>query len=323
MTKQRLHAYLYLLIVSLIWGAAGPVIKYTLGDLPPLIFLTYRFAVSSAVALLLTGLNLSGDRMSRKVPGDLVIPWMIYGFMTSTVSLGLLFFGYDQTSAIAGTVLGAVQPLLIVAAGALVLHERITSTERIGMFLAFFGTAISIIAPFTAMTRHDITGELSGNVTILTSTLIGVFLTIWSKVLLKRESSPMFLTNLSFVIGFATITPVAIWYHGADRVVGMILSAPLPAHLGVWYMGLLSGTLAYTLWHKGLKYIEAGEAALFSYLMPVWAAPLAFFWLGERVTPGFLFGALMIAAGVVIAEYKRRQIRKRRLVEVKRGKPRR
>lgn len=237
---------------------------------------------------------------------------LVYGFLTSTVSLGLLFFGYDQTTAISATVLGAVQPLLIVAAGALFLHETITSQERIGMIIALLGTGISIIAPLTDISHQNFTGEMTGNIIVLMSVFLGVFLAIWSKVLLNKESSPLYMTNLSFVIGFATIAPVAVWYHGAPGVWNALVSAPLAAHLGVWYMGILSGTVAYTLWHRGLKNIEAGEAAIFSYLLPVWAAPLAFFWLGERVTVGFIFGAVLIAVGVALAEYKRRQKLKQR-----------
>ncbi|PJA42810.1 EamA family transporter, partial [Candidatus Woesebacteria bacterium CG_4_9_14_3_um_filter_39_10] len=43
MNPHRLKAYILLLIVAVIWGIAGPVIKFTLGGFPPLLFLTYRF----------------------------------------------------------------------------------------------------------------------------------------------------------------------------------------------------------------------------------------------------------------------------------------
>ena len=72
-------------------------------------------------------------------------------------------------------------------------------------------------------------------------------------------------------------------------------------------MALLSGSLAYTLSHAGQKTIEIGEAAVFSYLYPLFAAPLAVLWLGEKITPSFIFGGLVITVGVVIAEYKKRK----------------
>ncbi|HEB14007.1 MAG TPA: EamA family transporter, partial [candidate division WWE3 bacterium] len=46
------------------------------------------------------------------------------------------------------------------------------------------------------------------------------------------------------------------------------------------------------------------EAALFLYLEPVFAAPLAYLWLGESITPTFIIGAAVIAAGVILTEYR-------------------
>ena len=70
-------------------------------------------------------------------------------------------------------------------------------------------------------------------------------------------------------------------------------------------MALLSGNLAYFLWHKAQKTIEIGEAALFGYLGPVFAIPLAVLWLKEELNTTFIFGAIIIAVGVFIAERKR------------------
>ena len=39
----RIKAYILILIVTIIWGVASPIIKYTLDGFDPLSFLTYRF----------------------------------------------------------------------------------------------------------------------------------------------------------------------------------------------------------------------------------------------------------------------------------------
>ncbi|MDP3994763.1 MAG: EamA family transporter, partial [bacterium] len=79
-------------------------------------------------------------------------------------------------------------------------------------------------------------------------------------------------------------------------------------HLGVLFMALISGNLAYSLWIKGQKTIEIGEAALFNYLYPVFAIPLAILWLKETVTIPFVIGAIIIVIGVFIAEIKKRRV---------------
>ncbi|NTV79075.1 MAG: EamA family transporter [Clostridiales bacterium] len=40
---------------------------------------------------------------------------------------------------------------------------------------------------------------------------------------------------------------------------------------------------------------------------PIFAAPLAVIWLGEKITPVFIIGAIIIAVGVFIAEVKKKR----------------
>jgi len=69
-------------------------------------------------------------------------------------------------------------------------------------------------------------------------------------------------------------------------------------------MALLSGNLAYYLYVRAQKTIEVSEAVLFNYLQPLFTIPLAIFWLGESLSTSFIIGAIIIAFGLVIAEYK-------------------
>ena len=69
-------------------------------------------------------------------------------------------------------------------------------------------------------------------------------------------------------------------------------------------MAVLSGTLAFYLANKAQKTIEVGEQSLFAYLYPVFSLPLAVLWLGEKITPVYVLGGIIIAIGVVIAEIK-------------------
>ncbi|OGG13839.1 hypothetical protein A2875_03655 [Candidatus Gottesmanbacteria bacterium RIFCSPHIGHO2_01_FULL_46_14] len=301
--NRRLSAYILLLIVSIIWGVAGPVIKFTLGNFPPLIFLTYRFALSAVVALIAFGFH--RPRLPKKT-GETVNVF-IYGLLTSTVSLGLLFLGFDKTTALTGTLLSAAGPVFVAIAGVFFLHERVTKYERVGLSIAFIGTVVTIVEPIFDGNRGAFVTSIEGNLLVVTSLLVGVVLAVQGKLILRNHTSPSALTHISFLIGCITIAPIALYYHSLPEIISTIVTAPLSAHLGVWFMALLSGTLAYTLWHKGQKAIEISEVSVFTYLYPIWATPLAIFWLGETITPGFIAGAVVIALGVVIAERKKRQ----------------
>jgi len=298
MARSRTIAYLALLATAVIWGAAGPVIKFTLGGIDALLFLTYRFALSALVALATIpwgGLKLPKNNKIRALT-------ILYGFITSTVALGLLFLGLEKTTVLDMTLLAIAGPLLIVAAGAVFFHEHVPPRERIGIAIALTGMGLTVLEP--VLKNGSALGQLQGNVLILLSLLAGTASAVLVKDLAKAGVSALVLTNVSFLVGFFTILPLPVLGGGLPGLVTTVQNLELPYHLGVIFMALFSGNLAYSLWARAHRSIEVGEAAIFSYLYPLFAAPLAVFWLGEKITGSFVLGAVIITIGVFTAEYR-------------------
>ena len=304
--NHRFTAYFLLLIVSIIWGFAGPVIKFTLSSFPPVIFLTYRFALASALGAALWAVRPPKLRLNTSTIPHIVL----HSVLAVPLGLGLLFFGFDKTSSLTGTVISATGPIMVAIAGMILLGEHITKPERMGIALALLGTLIVTVGPIVGGNGHAFI-SLEGNLLILASLLSDAIATVIAKVSLRERVPAIALTNISFIIGFLCFLPFLFTSYSLSEVITTIANAPLSAHLGVLYMAFLSGTLAYTLQKLAMKTIEVGEVAIFNYLFPIWAAPLALFWLGEKITLPFVVGAAVIATGVVIAEHKRRQKQKR------------
>lgn len=304
--NHRYTAYILLLLVSIIWGVAGPVIKFTLGSFPPIIFLTYRFALASALGATLWAIR----PPTFRADGSIIPHIILHSVLAVPLGLGLLFFGFDKTSSLAGSVISATGPVMVAIAGMILLKEHITKPERVGIALALLGTLIITVGP---MVGGNGMGVLSfeGNLLIIISLAADAIATVIAKVSLRDRVPAIVLTNISFMIGFVCFLPFLLYYYPIQEILTIITSAPLSAHLGVLYMAFISGTLAYTLQKLAMKSIEVGEVAVFNYLFPIWAAPLALWWLGEKITLPFVIGAAVIATGVVIAEYKRRQRRQK------------
>lgn len=303
MSKNRLIAYGMLLAVSIIWGIAAPVIKFTLDSFPPLIFLTYRFFLTSLILLPVFALTNHGTILA---PFTRRKTWMLIlvGLLGSSINLGFLFWGLNYTSSIAGSLLSATSPVFVVLAGAFFLKEIVSNQEKLGLLIAFLGSIVITLSP--AITEKS--GNILGNLLIMIANFTWVAYVILAKRQLQNKVSPLFLTTTSFFIGFVTLLPITLVGIGSIAdLVSFVADKPITSHLGVWYMALVSGALAYWLYQEGQRRIEASEATIFSYLSPIFAAPLALFWLGETITTPFLFGAIIIAGGVVIAEYKKRK----------------
>jgi len=296
--STRAKANLLLLSATAFWGAAGPIIKFTLGGIDPLPFLSYRLFLSGIVGLII--LIVFRPKMPKNIKdyGFLVL----YGLLSTTISLGFLFSGLDRTTVLELGIIGAVSPLIIVMGGGILLNEHVTKREKNGIFIAIFGILITIFSPI--LLGHD-GFKFSGNILLLLFLLSDASGMLLAKRMLKHKFSPLAITNFAFIVGALTFIPFAIATIGVDPLINAVATLPIKYHLGVWYMALVSGTIAYFLFIRGTKSIEVGEAGLFAYLQPIFSVPLAVFWLGEAITFPFVVGGTITALGVYIAERKK------------------
>lgn len=288
----RHKAYLYILISIAIWGVAGPVIKYTLGYLDTITFLTLRFGLTS---LVLVPFWLFKERHAHHLfPKLSLVNWLILivaGLMTTTIQLVLLFLGFERTSAIEGTLISSMAPVFVALAGHYFLGDHVTVRERLGMLIALVGTIIIVGLPKNI-------SNIWGNILVLLANLAWTAEAILSKKLLRHNLSPLFLTTFFFLVGFLSITPVYFFSHNYQL---LTMNIPLSGWLGFLYMVFLSGIVAYFLFYKGQKTIEASEANTFMYLQPIFATPVAYFWLREEITWSFLLGGAVVALGIYLA----------------------
>lgn len=302
MSKVRVPAYVYLLLATLIWGIAGPIIKYTLGDIPALLFLTYRFGVSSLIGILFFSLH--PERLPTHHGQWLHITF--YSLLVVSLGLGFLFWGFEYTSSVTGTLLSSVSPVFVIIAGAIFLKERISKMEKVGIAIAVLGTIITVLGS-NGGTETFTNESLLGNVLILLSCVFTALGEVYAKISLREKVDPVSFTHLGFMIGFVFLAAASLTVYTPTQILDTFTHLPLAGHLGVLYMALISGTIGYFLYNHALKIVKLEEASLFSYLSPLFAIPLSILWLHEHLSPAYLLGAGVIAGGVMVAEYKRRK----------------
>ncbi|PIS09072.1 hypothetical protein COT75_03340 [Candidatus Beckwithbacteria bacterium CG10_big_fil_rev_8_21_14_0_10_34_10] len=310
---KRLKACLYLLLASFIWGIASPVIKYTLSFVEPFSFLFWRFLLTSIIILPLFIIYLKKNKIKLRLKR--LIKISLLGFLGTTFSLSFLFIGYKYTTAIDGVLLYSVAPILVVIGGALFLKEEVTNWEKLGAGLAFIGSLVTIIQPLLegqAFTQSNVKGNI---LVFLSAATWALYCLLVRKFGSQNNGKPFVLTSISFIVAFITIIPLFLLenYLKNDYLKSVFLNAQplfsldLRAVPGIIYMSLFSTIIAFFAYNMGFSLIEASEATVFDYLKPVIAAPIAVLWLKEIITLPFLIGALLIALGVFLTEYKTRK----------------
>lgn len=301
MNPARLRAYIFLLIVTVIWGVAGPVIKLTLKELPPFIFLTYRFLISGILAIPI--LMITKFRFSKEFSVNVKI-WAS-SFLNTTGALGLLFWGTSRTSLLHMSLIVVFSPILSVLLGYILLKDHVTKIEKIGIGITLLGSLIILIEPL--IKKGVESGDFMGNLGVLGYVVATSVAGLFIKEVLRKGVNPIGLTNFSFIIGFITSLPIVLFLYSPDFILNTIHSVSIPYHLGVWYMAILSGTFAFSLQNMAQKTIELSEAAVFMYLFPIISGILAIFVLGDKFTPYIAVGSAITFVGVFIAEWKKRR----------------
>jgi drug/metabolite transporter (DMT)-like permease len=303
MSRPRIKAYFLLLTTALIWGIAAPVIKNTLHYIQPFSFLFWRFFVTSLVFLPIFFLYKKGKAI--RLTSKKILKLSVLGFLGTTLSLGLLFVGYQYTTAIDGSLIYSLAPLIVVLGGAFFLKERVSRLEKIGTFLAFLGSIVVVIQPILEGNAFAFK-NIYGNILVFISAAAwAVYCLLVRRFESKEKTDPLILTAIGFFTGFITIIPFFLWEQSLNYQLLAINAMALP---GILYMSLLSSVVAYFTYNLGYSLIEASEATIFDYLKPVFAAPVAVLWLGEKITLPFLLGAAIIALGVFLTEYRPRHL---------------
>jgi drug/metabolite transporter (DMT)-like permease len=301
MSAARAKAFTLLLITTLIWGAATIILKYTLDGITPLPFLSYRFLISGGLGVV--SLLFYRGKLPKTARSWVIIA--LYSFLSTTISLGLLFLGLAKTTVLDLILITLIGPLMAEIAGVLFLKEKVTRLEKIGTLIAMSGALLTILEP--ALESGHSFGGLGGNILIFGSMFADIASLLVLKKLIKNDISPTALTHVSFIIGLLTLLPITIVFMGIGPFMHVVWELPIQYHMGVIYMAVMSGTVAYALRAKAQKAVTVGEAGLFGYLGSIVSAPLAVIFLHETITPLFITGAVLIGIGVGVAEWRKKK----------------
>jgi drug/metabolite transporter (DMT)-like permease len=301
MSERRIKAYISILAVVVIWGMAGPIIKYTLQGINPLSFLVYRLAISTVLSSIFFLIKIRRGKQFRQLRKHFLLA-VSYGLLAIPIGLGLLFLALDKATVLDLALVNAIGPIISLAGGRYFFSDHITKRQKVGITIVIIGVVLNSLYPFITDRSSS---KLSGNILLLVYLLADSASVLIAKRSLRFKIKSANLTNLSFIIGFLVLSSVAVITGNLQTTIDSIYHLPLKYHLGVWFMALLSGNLAYYLYIRAERTLSVSETVFFNYLQPLVTIPLAIFWLKETLELHYIVGAVVIAVGIFLVEYKR------------------
>ena len=272
-----------------VWASAFAGIRAGLRGYSPANLAILRFLIASLVLAIYAGVAHFRRPELRDVPG-----------LVLTGAIGISFYNlalnYGETRVTAGaaSLLVASTPIWTALLARFVLHERLTAIGWFGVFLSFAGVAL-----IASGEGEGIRLSLQALV-ILAAAVTSALYMILQKHYLGRYSALEF-TAYSIWSGTVLMLPFGSGF------LHTLQTAPVPATLAVFYLGVFPGALAYVAWAYVLSHGTAGRTASLLFLIPVFAIGIAWLWLGEVPKPVSLGGGAIAMAGVVVVNTKGRE----------------
>ena len=283
------------LAATSLWGAMYVVSKAVMAVIPPFSLLTSRLILGTLTLLLVA----FRQKKKNAIPPSLFRLekehfWQIFavGFIGYGISLGFQFVGTNLSTAANSSLVTSATPAFVLIFAALILGEKITKKRFLALLIASLGV-IAVIDPRGA--------ELNSTLFLGNLSLIAAALT-WGlySVLIRKVSVSADVLSVS-LIAFLGGLPTSIlggFYELSTQGLGEITAATIS---GVLFIGIIATALAMYLWNTAFALLDASLASLTFFAQPVVGTILGALFLGETITPLFLFGGLLIGIGLVIA----------------------
>lgn len=222
-------------------------------------------------------------------PRGLWMRLLVLGALNIGAFQALLFVAAYRLPGGLAAVLGAVQPLMVMALAWLV-DGRFPGRVALGAAVAgVIGMAGLLISPQTIFEPLGIAAALMG----AASMAGGVWLTRrW------QPAMPVFaLTGWQLLLGGLMLAPLA-WFADAP------LPALGPIQIGGYaYLCLAGALLAYVLWFRGIARLPTVAVSSLGLLSPLTAVVLGWALLGQSMTGLSLAGLVLVLASVLAVQW--------------------
>ncbi|MFN8385406.1 MAG: DMT family transporter [Anaerolineales bacterium] len=288
MSSSKLLPYLEAAFAATVWGASFIATKVALQDVSPITIVWLRFGMGLLVLGAAVALRKQFAMPKKNEWGY----FALLGFLGITFHQWLQSNGLQTSEASTTAWIVATTPVFMALLGWLILKEGLSLVKILGIALAFFGVLLVVSDGNLGSISIGKFGA-PGDILILVSAVNWAVVSVLSRRGLKTTSASLF---VFYMMLFG-------WLFTSILFVGNSLYVEVPAltfngWLGVAFLGIFCSGLAYIAWYDALQALTTASTGAFLYIEPLIAMIVAFFVLGEAITPASLIGGGIILLGV-------------------------
>lgn len=280
--------------IYVIWGSTYVLNKIAVTELPPFMLAAMRFSTAGLLIFILAKLSGKSLRITRQQ-------------FTNTVIAGFLFLGFGNGVAVwalkfidsgfAALVISA-QPLVVLLLMLILDGKKIQPMSMVGVFLGLVGIYLLVSQKQVASQANSFTGIA----------MIFACLLSWSygSLFVGRSNLP---TNHFVNTGYQMFTAgiqlmIASYLFREDWSYPTSWSAP--TQISMLLLIFLGSIIAFTAFNYLLKVVSPEKVATSTYVNPVIAMILGWYFLNEQITLQSGIAATVLLTGVYFINTKKK-----------------
>jgi drug/metabolite transporter (DMT)-like permease len=285
--KPMWKAHAALLGANLIYGANYSLAKEVM---PAYIGPSGMIVLRVAGAILLFGLFWT---LKPEIPKkEDLLRFFLCAITGVAVNQIMFFEGLNLTSPIQASIILTANPILVLAAAAIIAKEKITWTKSFGILLGLIGAGILILRRDNTAIGNNV---MLGNFFVFINALsYSVYLVLVRK--LMRAYRVITVMFWIFLPGFLFVLPFG-WQEFS------LVDWPAIPTIGIWILFfIVVGTtfLAYLLNAYALITVSASVVSTYVYLQPFLAAAIAIGIGKDKLDGAMILSALLVFSGVYL-----------------------
>ena len=289
--KAEYKASIFLILTTLFWAGNFIFGKFVAAELTPLqlTFLRWLLAV-----LLLFPIAHWYERPSWPQV------WQEWKKLLALALLGMI--GYNLilyqalhfTSSLNAALINSINPALIFLTSALLLKERLSLTNSVGILVSLLGVLLVLT---DGRLQHILSIKFNpGDLLMLAAILTWNVYTLIGRRM--QNVPPIAATAVSAFLSVLVLLPFVL-------LTGLPTDVSREAMIGVVYVAVFASVAAFLLWNSAILLLKAGRAGVYLNLITVFTAILSVL-LGNTVTAVQIIGGLLVFAGVYLTTQKKK-----------------
>lgn len=299
--RGSLGYFALLILVNLMWAFQYTGARIATQKLGPITVVFLPTALSTVFLTIMLWLERRGKKRQPSAErgsfGRQLLQFVILAVAGSSVAQLGLTSGVKRSLASNAAVITLTIPVLTALLATIMVGEKMSRLLWISFGLAIVG--VLMVSDVDWHSVHMLRGTyLLGNALILCGCCGSAFYNAFSKRLL-RVFTPLEVLVYSFVIGDIVLFPAMM---ARERVSWQYLaSLGWAVWLSLGIIAVFTLTLAMTLFFWVIKRINLTQAALSTYLLPVFGVLISTLTLKEKVRWQLLAGGVLVFVGTFLA----------------------